>query len=95
MATLENGIIHPGDIIDDTGHYKLGTQQYQNVYYDPKAKAAYLNVTLRPYELFGGPGTRAHPASGPRAAVGPEGSRRRSTRIDVPAPAPASVSGED
>ena len=32
---------------------RLGTQQYQNVYYDPKAKAAYLNVTVRPYELFG------------------------------------------
>lgn len=28
---------------------RLGTQQFQTVYYDPKAKAAYLNVTLRPF----------------------------------------------
>jgi penicillin-binding protein 2 len=30
MATLEAGIIHPGDIINDTGSYRLGTQSYQN-----------------------------------------------------------------
>jgi penicillin-binding protein 2 len=30
MATLQSGIIHPNDIIDDTGHYQLGTQSYQN-----------------------------------------------------------------
>jgi iron complex outermembrane receptor protein len=28
---------------------RLGTQQFQTVFYDPKAKAAYLNVTLRPF----------------------------------------------
>jgi penicillin-binding protein 2 len=30
MATLEAGIIKPGDIINDTGKYRLGTQTYQN-----------------------------------------------------------------
>jgi iron complex outermembrane receptor protein len=29
---------------------RLGTQQFQNVFYDPEAKAAYLNVTLRPFK---------------------------------------------
>ena len=29
-----------------------GTQQYHDVFYYPKAKAAYLNVTLRPSEIF-------------------------------------------
>jgi iron complex outermembrane receptor protein len=36
---------------DETGlpqNVRLGTQQYQYVYYYPKAKAAYLNVTVRP-----------------------------------------------
>jgi penicillin-binding protein 2 len=30
MAALQSGIIHAGDIFVDTGHYKLGTQEYQN-----------------------------------------------------------------
>ncbi len=30
-----------------------GTQQYHDVKYSPKAKAAYLNATFRPYEAFG------------------------------------------
>jgi penicillin-binding protein 2 len=30
MAALESGIIDAGDIINDTGTYKLGTQTYQN-----------------------------------------------------------------
>ena len=30
-----------------------GTQQFHDVFYYPNAKAAYLNVTLRPYELLG------------------------------------------
>lgn len=32
---------------------RLGTQQYQNVYYYPEAKAGYLNVTVRPPFLEG------------------------------------------
>jgi iron complex outermembrane recepter protein len=32
---------------------RLGTQQYQNVYYYPNAKAGYLNVTVRPPFLPG------------------------------------------
>ena len=38
---------------DETGrpqNVRLGTQQYQNVIYDPEAKAAFLNVTVRPFE---------------------------------------------
>jgi iron complex outermembrane receptor protein len=30
-----------------------GTQQFHDVFYYPNAKAGYLNVTFRPYELFG------------------------------------------
>jgi penicillin-binding protein 2 len=30
MATLEAGIVKPGEIFNDTGTYKLGTQTYQN-----------------------------------------------------------------
>src|SRR5690606_25192206 len=32
---------------------RTGAQQYHDVFYYPEAKAAYLNVTVRPYELFG------------------------------------------
>ena len=32
---------------------RVGSQRFQNVYYRPEAKAAFLNATLRPSELFG------------------------------------------
>jgi iron complex outermembrane receptor protein len=32
---------------------RTGTQQYHDVFYYPEAKAAYLNVTFKPYELLG------------------------------------------
>jgi len=41
---VENG--HPQNV-------RNGTQQFHDVIYHPEAKAAYLNATLRPYELFG------------------------------------------
>lgn len=50
------GLFYYKGTADENGqpqNTRLGTQQYQNVYYYPKAKAAYLNVTLRPYEILG------------------------------------------
>jgi iron complex outermembrane receptor protein len=32
---------------------RVGSQRFQTVLYRPEAKAAYLNVTVRPYEAFG------------------------------------------
>src|SRR5690606_22907326 len=41
---VENG--HPQNV-------RNGTQQFHDVIYYPKAKAAYLNATVRPYEILG------------------------------------------
>jgi penicillin-binding protein 2 len=30
LAALEEGLVNPGTTINDTGHFKLGTQEYQN-----------------------------------------------------------------
>jgi len=50
------GVFYYDGYADENGrpqNVRLGTQQYQNVYYYPEAKAAFLNATVRPYELFG------------------------------------------
>jgi len=50
------GVFYYDGTADEDGqpqNVRLGTQQYQNVYYYPEAKAAYLNATIRPYEIFG------------------------------------------
>jgi iron complex outermembrane receptor protein len=50
------GLFYYDGFADEDGrpqNVRLGTQQYQNVYYYPEAKAAYLNVTVRPSEIFG------------------------------------------
>jgi len=50
------GIFYYDGFADEDGqpqNTRLGTQQYQNVYYYPNAKAAYLNATVRPYDLLG------------------------------------------
>jgi iron complex outermembrane receptor protein len=49
------GLFYYKAYADETGrpqNVRLGTQQFQNVYYRPEAKAAYLNVTLRPPMAF-------------------------------------------
>jgi len=46
------GLFYYDGSADENGqpqNTRLGTQQYQNVYYKPNAKAAYLNVTVRPF----------------------------------------------
>jgi len=53
---FNSGLFYYEGYADENGrpmNMRLGTQQYQNVYYFPEAKAAYLNVTFRPYEAFG------------------------------------------
>ena len=50
------GLFYYDGYADETGrpqNHRLGTQQYQRVLYYPEAKAAYLNVTLRPFEALG------------------------------------------
>ena len=50
------GLFYYDGYADETGrpqNTRLGTQQYQRVLYYPEAKAAYLNVTVRPYDMFG------------------------------------------
>lgn len=50
------GLFYYDGFADENGrpqNVRLGTQQYQNVYYYPEAKAAFVNATLRPYEIFG------------------------------------------
>jgi iron complex outermembrane receptor protein len=45
------GVFYYDGFADEDGrpqNVRLGTQQYQSVYYYPEAKAAYLNVTIRP-----------------------------------------------
>jgi iron complex outermembrane receptor protein len=50
------GLFYYDGFADEDGrpqNTRLGTQQYQTARYYPNAKAAYLNVTVRPYDLFG------------------------------------------
>lgn len=50
------GVFYYNGFADEDGrpqNTRLGTQQYQNVLYYPEAKAAFLNVTVRPFDLLG------------------------------------------
>ena len=47
------GVFYYEGEADETGrpqNVRVGSQRYQNVYYYPEAKAAYLNVTARPFD---------------------------------------------
>jgi iron complex outermembrane receptor protein len=47
------GLFYYKGFADENGrpqNVRLGTQQYQNVYYSPNAKAGYLNVSVRPLD---------------------------------------------
>ncbi|GAA0283365.1 TonB-dependent receptor [Alteraurantiacibacter aestuarii] len=50
------GLFYYDAFADELGrpqNTRLGTQQIQNVYYSPEAKAAFANATFRPYDAFG------------------------------------------
>jgi iron complex outermembrane receptor protein len=52
LADFSAGLFYYRGNADESArpqNVRLGTQQLQKVLYDPKAKAAYLNVTLRPF----------------------------------------------
>jgi iron complex outermembrane recepter protein len=47
------GVFYYDGFADENGrpqNVRLGTQQYQNVYYYPTAQAAFLNATVRPFD---------------------------------------------
>lgn len=50
------GLFYYDGTADEFGrpqNVRVGSQRIQNVYYDPEAKAAYLNVTVRPFDAIG------------------------------------------
>ncbi len=50
------GVFYYDGFADEDGrpqNVRLGTQQYQTVFYYPEAKAAYVNATVRPFEGLG------------------------------------------
>ena len=63
LAALEGGLINPSTTINDTGHLKIGTQEYQNA---KEASFGTINVVGRAEGLLGHlllPARRAGPTT--------------------------------